>query len=388
MLLSVTPSPRPGAARQVRRLRLAVSVVALGAASILPLAPTRAATVCVGNSAELQNALDTAESNGTDDVIHLRTGTYPVPGGGFRYLSSEAKSLTLVGGYITFIGGSCARLQSSPFGTVLDGGHQERVLSISIAMPAGSTGTPLVHIEGLKLANGDGGPGDSGVGLSVRVTPATVHPTIEVFGNAVIDNDTQGAVGGVDIATGNSGTVRVVGNLFAGNHTLGNASALDVYGTAGFDAAVTNNTFVGNSGGASSVVALSLANASATAWASNNILWANGGDYDFGIFSIGTVALVANDYPRALNNPVALEVDRYQVDPRFIDLASNWDLKPDSPLSGKGVYQPYGNVGPEDLLGRPRVTGSTIDLGAYEIQVLTADGFEFGSLVAWSTKSP
>ncbi|QQR74878.1 MAG: hypothetical protein IPJ17_04640 [Holophagales bacterium] len=349
MLLSVTPSPRPGAARQVRRLRLAVSVVALGAASILPLAPARAATVCVGNSAELQNALDTAESNGTDDVIHLRTGTYPVPGGGFKYLSSESKSLTLVGGYITFIGGSCARLQSSPFGTVLDGGHQERVLSISIAMPAGSTGTPLVHIEGLKLANGDGGPGDSGVGLSVRVTPATVHPTIEVFGNA---------------------------------------SALEVYGTAGFDAAVTNNTFVGNSGGASSVVALSLANASATAWASNNILWANGGDYDFGIFSIGTVALVANDYPRALNNPVALEVDRYQVDPRFIDLASNWDLKPDSPLSGKGVYQPYGNVGPEDLLGRPRVTGSTIDLGAYEIQVLTADGFEFGSLVAWSTKSP
>jgi hypothetical protein len=49
---------------------------------IVPIPWAEAADFCVGESAELQAALDTAASNNESDTIRIRAGTYPVPSGG------------------------------------------------------------------------------------------------------------------------------------------------------------------------------------------------------------------------------------------------------------------------------------------------------------------
>lgn len=369
----------------VRHLRPATLALALKVLAVST--PLAAASFCVSDSAELQNALDIAASNGADDTIRLRTGVYPVPGGGFHYDSTEDRDLTLLGGHILFLGG-CARTDKSPFATVLDGGGQERVLYLKVNRGAGGTGSPKLRVEGLKLYRGDGGPADAGVGLLVFVLPDTVFPVVEIVGNAILENDTSGVVGGVSIDVGNSSSVSVIGNLFVHNHGNGSGNALGIAGGAGLDAFVNHNTFVDNFGG-NGVVSFLSTEPSAAFWASNNLIWDNGGDYDFFLGVSGTVALVSNNYPRSANVNPTLELDRYAFDPKFVNAASgNYDLKPDSPLAGLGATPPLGGYLTYDILGRSRVAGAYVDLGAYEIQVLTSDGFESGTLAVWSAKRP
>lgn len=372
-------APRRSAAKNSRLTALALALLAVSS----PLAAT---TFCVNTSAELQTALSIAASNGVDDTIHLLKGTFIAPSGGFNYTSSEAKNLTLVGGYFFFLG-NCARLETSPFGTVLDGGDLERVLKIQIDRGAGGTGSPLVHIEGIKIAHGSGIVGQAGVGLRIATLPDSVSPTVEVHGNAFVGNDTVGPDGGVDIEVGNAATVRVTGNLFVANHANASASALYLSGGNLLDAAINNNTFANNLG-ATTVLGLNTSSPTATVWLSNNIFWGNGGDYDINWSGIGTTAFVANDYPRPLSFFPTMEEVRFQIDPKFVDPATNWDLKPDSPLAGMGASPPQGGFGTTDILGRPRVAGAYADLGAYEIQLLTSDSFESGNLAVWSAKRP
>jgi hypothetical protein len=62
-----------------------------------------AATFCVNETTEIQDALAVAESNGEDDVIRIKTGTYtytfPFVAGMFYYETQEDFDLTLQGGW-------------------------------------------------------------------------------------------------------------------------------------------------------------------------------------------------------------------------------------------------------------------------------------------------
>ena len=51
---------------------------------------------CVGSSTELQDALNVATNNSTDDIIKIQQGTYY---GNFIYKSTESDGLTIEGGY-------------------------------------------------------------------------------------------------------------------------------------------------------------------------------------------------------------------------------------------------------------------------------------------------
>ena len=56
--------------------RLCTAIVA---SPLFPASGAAAAVFCVGTSAELEGTLATAEINGVDDEIRLRTGVYPTP---------------------------------------------------------------------------------------------------------------------------------------------------------------------------------------------------------------------------------------------------------------------------------------------------------------------
>ena len=97
---------------------------------------------CVKTSAELQNALTAAASNGEDDIIKVVRGTYI---GNFVFDSYEGKSLSLLGGYSS----DCASRILDPATTVLDGNFLGRVLFLNNA----SAGD--LYVEGFKIRRGN-----------------------------------------------------------------------------------------------------------------------------------------------------------------------------------------------------------------------------------------
>ncbi len=115
------------------------------------VSPTGTGPGTKASPTNLQNALDMARTNGQDDVIYLRQGTYSTGSGPFSYGSSgnDSKAVSLLGGWNT---GFTAR-SSDPSLTLLDGGGATRVLEV-IADVAGVSID--FSIEGLTIQNGYG----------------------------------------------------------------------------------------------------------------------------------------------------------------------------------------------------------------------------------------
>ncbi len=105
----------------------------------------------------------------------------------------------------------------------------------------------------------------------------------------------------------------------------------------------------------------------------NSLAWGNG-VLDFVAF--GTV-----DADRATNhNWLGTEGD---PDPLFSP-AGDFSLQPTSPARDAGDAS-FASVGPYDVRHAPRLEGTALDLGAFEVNALFADGFESGDTGAWTT---
>jgi len=116
------------------------------------------AVFCATTSTELQDHLDTAESNDEDDVILLQVGTYV---GNFDFFGEpdEAFSLTLEGGFVPFGFNSCGqRVSINPSDTVIDGNLVNRTLQIVGA------GGSSASIRSIAFVNGAAPPAQSGGG--------------------------------------------------------------------------------------------------------------------------------------------------------------------------------------------------------------------------------
>jgi hypothetical protein len=129
------------------------------------VSPTGTGSGTKTSPTNLQNALDMARTNGQDDVIYLRQGTYSTGSGPFSYGSSgnDSKSVSLLGGWNT---GFTAR-SSDPSLTLLDGGGVTRVLEV-IADVAGVSID--FSVEGLTIQNGYGSDAD---GAGIRAYSGT-----------------------------------------------------------------------------------------------------------------------------------------------------------------------------------------------------------------------
>jgi len=92
--------------------------------SIVHARITHAATFCVSDATELQDALTVAASNGENDTIQIVQGTYV---GNFIYESTEANSLALEGGYNS----GCGSRILDPENTILNEGVDGTVFEFS-----------------------------------------------------------------------------------------------------------------------------------------------------------------------------------------------------------------------------------------------------------------
>lgn len=335
------------------------------------VAPAGAHDFCVDSSAAIQGALTAAQANGEDDTILIRTGHYLLDtdlSAGLTFSSSEAHSLTLIGGLDD---AQClGTVDLAGPGSVLDGEVAVRPLIVSNAGGA-------VSITALTFANGF--VAGTGGGLNVGAGAVTIALSRFYLNHATGANAQGGGIFAVALA----GPVALHNNLIWYNRAtkVGGAALYQADATNG-DGSVQLNTITANTtdtlaepgglrltgGGAPCVANFGV---------DNNIIWNNhvAGGSDFGVFcphtrntnDIGVVT------PGSTNIGFTSDLS---VDPQFVACGTcgNLELAWKSPLVDAGTSNV--TLHGFDLAGKFREQGLQVDIGAFENDVIFADGFQ------------
>lgn len=366
------------------------------------LGSARAATHCATNGAELQAALEAAESNGQADVIRLAQGFFvppnPTAQSGFQYSPSslETYSLTLDGGWIEFFENPCGlRFDSTnAFQTVITTGATQRLMEIKLPVAA-QAGTTEVTLTRITFLAGDSGSSGAAGGLRVIKNSESINASLLVDQCAFLNNS---GLRGAALHASTDSRMQIRNSLFSENHassTVGAAIELYVEGDAATGVHFTNNTVLDNtntsppSGTAGLVVRaqspaqvliannnfhdnqrdISLASGSGTAHVHNN---------NFDLFILGYLPPAGPEFSSG----------NIEVDPAYEPGSLNYTPAEGSPLLDAGTRPPIIDVVPRpferawstgtlDINGHTRNQGR-IDIGAYEATpvALFSDGFE------------
>lgn len=319
-----------------------------------------AATWCVGNGNELFQALLGASLNGEDDVIRLQAGTYRSgqPGGFAANLAGGA--LELSGGWST----GCV-LRRRGVRSTIDGEYARPGLRLSgsLSQPRTVRIAHVAFIRGVDNEFGGLAVSATGVGdLSVEIEDCRFHD------NTGVDiEDTIG--GGLYV---NADEVSVLGSVFTDNHSgsAGGAAGLVCFGALG---AFTNNTVVRNTARFGQPTARGgvILGGNCMWEVANNILWDNEG-YDLAIGD-DEATLRHNNLDDLLGTPTTSS-GNISVDPQFVS-AGILRLQRSSPLIDAGLNETFLGLPMFSHDGGIRIAGPRIDIGAYELDVLFANGF-------------
>jgi hypothetical protein len=356
-----------------RLFRKAMTSLALAPALALPCL-AQAATFCVDDANELQITLQSAMSNNEDDIVRIEAGIYrSASPNGFviNNFSDEDHDLEISGGWT----GNCG-LRLPGLRSTIDGDLERPGLTITGTLDV--RGTLLVrHMQFIRGYSEN--PERAG-GLTINRGYDIVLES-NLFRDNTLDADNSYASGALYALS--EGSLKVRGNLFVGNDAdtsspvAGGAASLHCYSFTA-SASFINNTVTGNFanlGDDIDIGGVRIYGFPHCAWTvANNILWGNTG-LDLAN-DVDNTSIRYNDIEDRDGDFLPVEyVGNVRVDPRFIS-ASNFRLQRSSPLVDGGMNGPAGGLPGASFDGGPRVVGPRVDLGAYELDVLFANGFD------------
>jgi hypothetical protein len=341
-----------------------IASLALVWSSCFAMGAATAETFCVDTVNEMSVALTQAATNNEDDEIRIVAGTYAPPNG-FAFSSDQTDSLSIRGGF----NANCTNLTGET--TTLDGHDEERPLFINI--PNGDFAVEdLTFVNGLSTNNRGGG---------LRV--ASQSGDIRVDRNTFLANRADD-FGGALTASTTTGSLLIRNNLAFANSSA-NIGAFE-FTQGGGEAYIVGNTIVANTSEGDFLAGGLHIGGAANFTLSNNIIWNNVPE-DAGPFmadfssTAGSHSRIANDIGLIASGVVAdLVVDELSVDPEFVQcggfLCISFELERSSPLVDVGNDAPPGGMTLFDLAGKERTIGAHVDIGAYENDVIFADGFD------------
>jgi len=341
---------------------------------------SQAADFCADTSAELQQALSTAQSNGEADTIKIETGTYSLPGGAiaFEYLSGQGFALSIEGGYSG--GPMCGRKRNVASLTVLSGGGAQQVLRLR------AWGDGAISVKNLSIRDGDSASDGGGLYIgdpgSMFMAGYEGDVTVE---RVIFEFNLSGASGGALYIATNAGLVRVNGSLFTFNQCAGDYCALLVESPNAplalpVQVYLGGNTLAANRCTINAPVSCNMEAAgfegrqhvrlyhNLFAFQIGYDLYANDPNTEIDLY-YNNIDQVFGILDEAVGN---MNID----DPLFIDvLGDDFHLQSTSPMLNHGnAPLPATSI---DLDGRTRIIGGAPDLGAYEFNpALFDDGFE------------
>lgn len=336
----------------------------IAAAACLVAVPAWAANFCVNTVAEIQAAISEAAANNADDEIRIAGAVYELTTG-LHFQSEQANAITFRGGYDA----NCTVVTGAP--TTIDG--QQQVRGLFILNNNGNVAVEgLTFVAGLSTNNRGGG---------LRVISQTGD--IRIDRNLFFANRADDFAGALAAGT-TSGSLRVRNNLAFANSSA-NVGAMELVQNDG-EAYVVGNTIVANSNEGDFLPGGLYIGGGANFTLSNNIVWNNipedAGPFDVDFMSTAAShTRFANDIGVVANGTIAdLIVDEQSIDPEFAScdgfLCFNFELERSSPLVDAGNDAPAGGMTSLDLAGKQRTIGPQVDIGAYENDVLLADGFD------------
>ena len=326
----------------------------------------------VTNATEFQTALDTAETNGVDDVIYLAEGLYE---GNFSYFppaETENKSLTITGEP-----GTSAR------DIILDGQNADRVLYMNHDSSSGPDFSFVIN--GITIQNGRTSSILHGAGIYVAPWYCNLSIT-----NCIIKNSSAGGDGGgIYMSTGRSLTLEnnivlynrgrrgggvylngPAGNVTIRNNVIAQNSSSSKGGGLNVNACCTVNlvwnTVHGNEADEGGGLFFNWA---FTANVYNNIFFGNtataGGDIYLRDDNIATRNGYNNDY-HDLTGSWTASGSNIDAEPLFTyPSAGNYHLQPTSPCINMGSNSAP-DIPSTDFEGDTRVSGVATDMGADE----------------------
>lgn len=373
--------------------RISIPATLIVTAALFLAAPAQAAEFCATTSEELQDALTEAADNDEHDTIRIAAGHYPTPEqDSFLYdaWGGDDFDLTLTGGWTESSGNPCGQHTARhPSATLLDGRDAQRVMTLNIRRNSNVT------VRGLAFMNGyvpdTGGAG----GLRICVWQSGYTANILVERNLFMNNEAYRS-GGLRIcgfsnlqtisltAVGNA-RIGMVNNTFVGNHArfVHAAARITVNsgeaGALGAGIYVTNNTVLDNtweSDVSTSRGAFALVGTIPNIYVINNNMWGNdGADLRVGnsSFSDGEYYLHNNNIGVSAGpRPVTSQSDNISITPEYENCAPCFDWIPvsGSPLVDAGTHppvtEPFWHLPVIDGSGNSRISGDSVDIGAYE----------------------
>jgi hypothetical protein len=316
--------------------------------------PARATTFCVGTADGLQHALTVASTNGQDNTIKVRAGTYATPDAGFTYdHESGSNVLDIEGGW----NAGCTAQTKDASLTRLDGGD-EHPLIFFFAFDPDTRGDIILRYFDMY----DGISQDDWPPIYIE----TVAADIRIENSRIRYN--FGLAPDTDIATLGSyggGAVYFLDNVVAENTSR---YSRDLLSLLSIDERVyfNNNTITANLFGTSSDEVDGLVSVSyGDGDLANNIVWANTAGYPE-VYVAESLRLVDNDIDLIGATPGSGSSGNIAADPRFVG-ATNRHLRADSPACDAGDDDPPGTTRTLDLDGNARRV-RRVDMGAYELQ--------------------
>jgi len=314
----------------------------------------------VVTSAELQDALNVAASNGRDDVICLAQGTYAIwenNNTGFNYKSNEPNRIIIRGGYTL----NCSGRDVNPSNTILDGGGLGEVIVLEDL--SHSPHVELV-VEGVTIQNGQ-----SGSGIMAQTNSGKI-----ILANNNIINNLADHYAGVSVSS-DSGEIILSNNIVAGNTATNYGAGISVTTTNGHIYLI-NNTIAGNAvssdWGHGAGIYLWMGGGSSVADIYNNIIWGNsasdGGEIYINFRSVDvTINAYNNNFnPEDVTGTLTHAGDNINAEPMFVDAAGDdYHLAFGSPcIDAGGSLAPL--LSEIDFEGVDRVLGVAADIGAHE----------------------
>jgi len=408
-----------------------------------------AAVMCVdpgggGTHTSLQTALDTAETNGEDDVIKVVQGTYT---GNFTYSSSEGYNITLEGGYTS----GCASRVVNPANTILDGGGSGRVLELShvgymviegftvqggntvdssgggiyaLSLPSSITDNSGDIIINNNIIMGNNAAEKSGGGIHAGsfTNSAGTAGNITLTNNIITGNSANELGGGILVQStsgaGTAGDVTIANNIITGNSAQDASGGIQPYAGYGGTLNIINNTIVGNTS-SSGPGGIYLGNSEQGIIINvyNNIIWGNIGIWgaDIQIYGTGGTANSYNNVYADMYGSWTGEGGNETFNPHFVDpghwddkgtpadpsddvwVNGNYHLRPSSPCIDTGLNSAPG-IPSKDFEGNDRIIDgdnngtATADMGADEYVsayvILHKDGAIWSSETEWNVSTP
>jgi len=312
--------------------------------------------VCVSTANGIQSALNNAVGNGQDDVIEIVAGSYALSMK-LAFSATEAHSLALVGGF------NAGCVGNSGNATLLDGQHAVQLLDVFNAN--GSIAVSQITFIA----------GTADVGLNAIVTLSSNTGTVIVDRNIFVGNRSINGIGALSAYAG-AGGVRVRENLVVANRgaLLGGVFVSQ----SGGESYITGNTIISNTTDTAGLAGGLGVNGSGHFTISNNIIWNNAGATGSDFSTPAAHSRFANDIGLVGSSAAADQIVGEQyVDPQFASCGFLcFELAWYSPLIDAGVDAPAAGQLGVDLVGKARILGAHVDIGAYENEVIFVDGFE------------